>query len=82
MFLMLSSLADEILVVVKLNWNQALSIKHVLHLRQQHSNHRYFGFASVHVTMQRTSHVMRMAALLQTAFLLWLYFKNKISIAT
>lgn len=58
MFLMLSSLADEILVVVKVNWNQALSTKHVLPPRQQHSNHTCFGFASVHVTMQRTSPVM------------------------
>lgn len=79
---MLSSLAENIFIVVKLKGNQALSIKHVLHVRQQHSDRRYFGFASVHVTMQRTSHITSMAALLQTAFLLWLYFTNKISTAT
>lgn len=81
-FIMLSSLADKIFLVVKMKCNQALSINDVLHFRQPHSYPRYFGFTSVQVTMQRTSHITSRAALLPTAFLLWLYLTNKISIAT
>lgn len=81
-FIMLSSLADKIFLVVKMKCNQALSINDVLHFRQPHSYPRYFGFTSVQVTMQRTSHITSRAALLLTAFLLWLYLTNKISIAT